>query len=588
MRAIFVRSLWLSFSLALVLGAAFRTSGFDDKDKDKDKDNPQSPIEVYEWSVWVGNPAQTTLNTTRVYKNAMPSSVGTTRPKFEDKDLGSKFRVAPVSVVQFFGEPRKDVDVDLQAKKGLFLSHWPPSTERAGRLQWFKADLSSDPPANIPQSYLPGGHWTQTLRQNNAALFLKHESHYERFIAYDAEVSMPVPVRIRGGPDEYTLQNLTGHRLLDVAVIAPTDNGFRIGWLDELPTAAPEKKDESTEKKDASTPKKDASTPKKDVAAAKKEPAAGKKDEAASKKAAPPTPDEVFKEAETKKKTEEEAIPPLPAEGDADVRGRVDQLLNRPITVTVHQTPRRQVLALIMGQARLRFELDDKTLAKEKVDLAQPIDMNAIQIAARDTLADLLGGASLSYRITENGSLYITTAARLAEDVGKKGAVIEGPPVKLAMSQPRKPSDATYREMTLDTLARRLAGQGLREDVVKILLAEYGQALFEPKELVVLVHLARPAIDEGVLLDVFPPPKKMVRTALVVVHGVDPRLQDRARTLVQKLGDQSPNERESAESRLSEMGPVAVPVLEDALKNKDVEIVFRAERLLLKLNRNVP
>ena len=66
MRAILVRSLWLSFSLALVLGAAFRTSGFDDKDKDKDKDNPQSPIEVYEWSVWVGNPAQTTLNTTRV------------------------------------------------------------------------------------------------------------------------------------------------------------------------------------------------------------------------------------------------------------------------------------------------------------------------------------------------------------------------------------------------------------------------------------------------------------------------------------------------------------------------------------------
>ena len=29
----------------------------------------------------------------------------------------------------------------------------------------------------------------------------------------------PVPVKIRGGPDEYTLQNLTGRRLLDVAVI---------------------------------------------------------------------------------------------------------------------------------------------------------------------------------------------------------------------------------------------------------------------------------------------------------------------------------------------------------------------------------
>ena len=581
MRALSIRALWLSFSLTLVLGAAFRTSGFDDKDKIKDKDNPQSPIEVYEWSIWVGNPAQTTLNTTRVYKNAMPNSVGTSRPKFEDKDLGKKFPVAPVSVVQFFGEPHKDIDVDLRTKKGLFLSHWPASTERAGRLQWFKSDFSSDPPANIPQSYLPGEHWTQQLRQNNSALFLKHESHYERFIAYDAELSLPIPVRIRGGPDEYTLQNLTGFRLLDVAVIAVADNGYRVGWLDELPSATPEKKEDSTGKPDEPAPKKG-------EAATKKEPAAGKKEEAAAKKKPAPTADEVFKEAETKKKAEEEAIPPMPAEGDADVRGRVDQLLNRPITVTVHQMPRRQVLELVMGQARLRYELDDKTLAKEKVDLTQPMDMNANRIAARDALADVLGGASLSYRITENGSLYITTAARLAEDVGKKGKVIEGPPVKLVMSQPRKPSDASYRELTRDALARRLAGQGLREDVVKVLLAEYGQALFEPKELVVLVHLSRPAIDEGVPLDVFPPPKKIVRTALVVVHGVDPRLQDRARTLVQKLGDQSPKERESAEARLSEMGPVAVPVLEDALKNKDVEIVFRAERLLLKLNRQVP
>ena len=103
-----------------------------------------------------------------------------------------------------------------------------------------------------------------------------------------------------------------------------------------------------------------------------------------------------------------------------------------------------------------------------------------------------------------------------------------------------------------------------------------------------LAHFSRTAIDEAVLLDVFPPPKKLVRTALLVVHGVDPRLQDRARTLVQQLGDQSYKMRETAETRLAEMGPVAVPALEDALINKDVEIVFRAERLLLRLNRPVP
>ena len=101
-------------------------------------------------------------------------------------------------------------------------------------------------------------------------------------------------------------------------------------------------------------------------------------------------------------------------------------------------------------------------------------------------------------------------------------------------------------------------------------------------------YLGGEAIDEAVLMEVFPTPKKLVRTALVVVHGIDPRLQDRARELVQRLGNDLPKTREEAESKLFELGPVAVPVLEDALRNKDVEIVFRAERLLLKLNRQVP
>ena len=216
------------------------------------------------------------------------------------------------------------------------------------------------------------------------------------------------------------------------------------------------------------------------------------------------------------------------------------------------------------------------------------MSMNATRIAARDALAEVLGNLGLSYRVTEEGKLFITTATRLAEDPGKKGGVIEGPPVKLVMSQPRQPSDPSYRELTHLALARRLAGQGLREDVVQTLLAQYGKVLFEPGELIVLAHFSREAIDEAVLLDVFPSPKKFVRAALLVVHGVDPRLQDRARTLVQQLGDKTPKARESAEARLFEMGPVAVPVLEDALTNKDVEIVFRAERLLLKLNRTVP
>jgi hypothetical protein len=438
-------------------------------------------------------------------------------------------------------------------KQGTFLSHWPASNERGSRLQWFKSDLSKTPPTQIPPSYLPENHWFQKLRDADGALYLKYESHFERFIAYDSELSLAMPVKIRGGPDEYTLQNLTGHRLLDVAVVVPTPAGFRVAWLDELPTAAPEKK---------------------------------KEDPAQAKKSDKEKADAFFKEGEKKKNDDEP--PPLPAEGDSNVKARVDQQLNRPVVVNVEKAPRREVLDLITGQVRLRYELDDRTLAKADINLAQTTSMNAPNIAARDALADLLGNLGLSYRVADDGRLFITTAARLAEEASKKGTVIEGPPVKLTMPPPMKASNPSYVEVTRHALSRRMAGQGQRDDVAQTLLSQYGKNLFEPGELIILVHLSRVAIDDAVVLDVFPPPKKLVRTALLVIHGVDPRLQDRARALVQELGDQSPRVRETAESRLAEMGPVALPALEDALINKDVEIVFRAERLLLKMNRPVP
>jgi hypothetical protein len=525
----------------------------------------QTPIEAYEYSIWVASPAQSSINAARVYKNAMPGLIGTSRPKLDDKEQAARFPLAPISIVQFFGQDCRDVDIDLRTKKGTILAHWPPGTERSGRIQWFGSTLSATPPGDIPQGYIPEAHWFQKLRAVESALFLKQDSHRERFVAYDIELSSPVPIKIRGGPDDYTLQNLTDRRLRDIAVIAPTESGFRVGWLDELPTAVPEKKDE---------PKKPAEQDPKEKAKANEEKAKA-----------------VFQEAEKPKdgeKEKDEKPTPLPAEADADMRARVDQVLNRPVVLAIAQAPRRRVLDLILGQVRLGYELDDRTLARAEIDLNQTMEVKAApNVSARDALADVLGEVGLSYRVTDQGKLFITTAARLAEDSESKRKVIEGPPVKLVMSQPLKPSDPSYREMTRDALARRLAGQGLRDDLVRLLLDEYRTPLFEPGELVVLVHITREALDDTALLDVFPPPRKLVRVALLLIHGVDPRLQDRARALVKQLGDPSPNARETAESRLFELGPIAVPALEDALSDNDVEIVFRSERLLLKLNRPV-
>jgi hypothetical protein len=533
------------------------------------EDRPQPPIEVYEWSVWVGTPSQTSLNASRIYRNAMPGPVGTVRPKVEGPEGDRKFPVAPISVVQAFGEPTKDVDFDLRVKKGTVLAHWPQATERSDGLRWFKTDLVANPPAGLVPGYIPEDHWFRKLRDVEPALRFKHETRVERFLSYDAELGIPIPVKLRGGPEEYTLQNLTGHPLLDVAIVAPAEGGgYRIGWLDELPSGVPKDPAEEAKAKEKKEKEKDKDKPE------------------AKAKAAEGIFEAAEADAKAKPKKEEQPLP-LPAEGDPDIRARVDQALNRPVTVNVEKAPRHEVLALVARQARFRYDVDAPTLAKENVDLNQPLTMKAGTLAARDALAEVLGTVGLSYRVAEDGSLFITTAARLAAETNKK-AVIEGPPVKLTLSQPVKPKDSSFREFSRDAYARRLEKQGLRAEVVRTYLDQYAPALFEPKGLIVLAHLSREAIDEVVLLDVFPSPKRFVRTAVVVAHGIDPRLQDRARALVKQLGDMTPKAREDAETQLFEMGPVAVPVLEDALRDKDVEVVFRAERILLRLNRQVP
>ncbi len=547
----------IPFALFLLIGPALALGA------DEAAQGP-IPIDVEEWSVWVGGPAQPSWNASRMTRNAMPGVVGTLRPQVEEKDETSKFPIAPISILQAFGDPHADVDIDVRIKKGNLLAHWPPGTERSGRVQWFKLDLNATPPVGLAPGYLPETHWFQGLRHAEGALHFKQESRTERFLAYDAEVALPLPIKIRGGPDGYTLQNLTDRPLRDVAVIAPADGGtFRVGWLDELPAAAPK------------------TTPEEDARKAK-----AKEDEAHSKTEGQKA-EAVFQEGEAPLKPDD-TIPPLPAEADADTRAQVDQVLNRSIQIVVNQTPRKDVLDRISSQARLRFELDTKTITKADIPLDAPVTLNAPSIAARDALAEVLGEPGLSYRVTESGTLFITTAARLAEEAKKSGAVIEGPPVVLNVAPALKADAPAYREATRDTYQRRLVARGLRDETARRLIDHYGAALFEPGELIVLAHLSREALDEAVVLDVFPPPRKLTRIALVVAHGVDPRLQDRARALVEELGADNPRTRETAEARLLAMGPAAVTVLEDALKHKDVEVIFRAERLLLKLNRRVP
>jgi hypothetical protein len=82
-------------------------------------------------------------------------------------------------------------------------------------------------------------------------------------------------------------------------------------------------------------------------------------------------------------------------------------------------------------------------------------------------------------------------------------------------------------------------------------------------------------------IDVTPTPKSVDRFVLVVIRNADPTAKTAIDALIQKLGDDDWNVREAAYHTLAGYGPAAINKLTGATSDKDAEIAWRAQRLLL-------
>jgi hypothetical protein len=159
--------------------------------------------------------------------------------------------------------------------------------------------------------------------------------------------------------------------------------------------------------------------------------------------------------------------------------------------------------------------------------------------------------------------------------------------VEVAMSPLLAEDSPELESATCAALAERLARAGLKQQESELILAQYAKMFFGSRELVVIFRLPPDAMDELVPIELFPEAQKIVRVGLVLVRNIDPRTKGEVQDLIARLGDPKYSEREAAEKRLIELGAVAVPALKDALKNSDLEIVFRAERILLSRNEKI-
>ncbi|HEV7221897.1 MAG TPA: hypothetical protein VGN42_04300 [Pirellulales bacterium] len=175
------------------------------------------------------------------------------------------------------------------------------------------------------------------------------------------------------------------------------------------------------------------------------------------------------------------------------------------------------------------------------------------------------------------------------ETAAAKQAAIDaqaGAPVEVEMSAPLADGSPELGEAR-QSLAEGLKQQGLTEAEVELFMDRAAPAIFGAKEMIVVCRLPGDAVEERLPLVTYPAAIKTVRTALLVLRNIDPKIKDDVERLVANLGATDYAEREAAEKRLGELGRLAVPALKEALKSSDAEVQFRAERLLLAQNEKV-
>jgi len=186
-------------------------------------------------------------------------------------------------------------------------------------------------------------------------------------------------------------------------------------------------------------------------------------------------------------------------------------------------------------------------------------------------------------------------AVRMAQrrtGVGGPGVPAPAAPATVPSTQPV--AGASFAAVSADSPAAEpaaaLAAWGKRLESMGLAAADVPQILrilekhaLDKRRMTVVYRLDPAELDRLLPLEVTPTPRKTVRVGIVVARNIDPAVGDEIDQLIAQLANPSWEEREAASKQLADLGPAARPKLQAALKQKDVEVVWRAERLLQAL-----
>jgi hypothetical protein len=196
------------------------------------QDEEVGKFEVHEWSLWAIDSTQDLANGLDQYSSAMPGPVETERTR-----VPKEHKATPVAVMTFHGEPTPELEVEVQIPSGRVLANWPPARRKNNRLRWLELNQSAQPFEGARVAAVDASHWFTRARMLDC-LYLKSGGRQERFLTYDIELPLAVPLRLEGGPDTYRVVNLSPWELADVIISVPTPEGRRIGRLAAVPPQA--------------------------------------------------------------------------------------------------------------------------------------------------------------------------------------------------------------------------------------------------------------------------------------------------------------------------------------------------------------
>lgn len=182
-----------------------------------------------------------------------------------------------------------------------------------------------------------------------------------------------------------------------------------------------------------------------------------------------------------------------------------------------------------------------------------------------------------------------TSAARMATSVPSTQSAATNPAATQPAGTPVVLASTADSEISLLAPWKpRLALAGVSAADQDVILKILAKNALDPKRLTAIYRMDPAELDRILTLEVVPQPRKVARIALVVIRGIDPMIRTELDRWVAQLGDRAWEKREAAMAEIRKIGIPAKPALEQATKDKDLEVVFRAEQLLTEIASPAP